>query len=173
MSEYINDREFSARFWSQVHIPGVESVGYQARCWLWTGATRKARPGACPVYGRIRYKDKKFTTHRVAYELYYGKPLLDDEILLHACDNPLCNNPHHLTPGTRAENRMDSVLKGRHSFGERHPRARLSESDVIEIRKAYKAGGWTYRKLAEHYKVGKTTIQGIIERKIWAYLDAQ
>jgi len=171
MDEHINDREFTARFWSQVHIAGVESQGWQFRCWLWTGATRNIRPGGAPNYGRIKYKTLKLTAHRTAYELFHGKRLPNDVFLLHACDNPLCCNPYHLTEGTRAENRADTVLKNRHAYGERHARSKLTEQDVVEIRRLYKEGGHTYKSLGKDFRVATTTIQGIIERKIWAYLE--
>ena len=36
-----------------------------------------------------------------------------------------------------------------------------------EIRKEYAAGGISYDKLAEKYKVGKCTIRDIIKNKTW------
>jgi len=173
MGEHISDREFAARFWSQVHIPGVESQGWQARCWLWTGATRKNRPQGIQNYGRINYKEGRLSAHRAAYEMFHGKILPNEVLLLHACDNPLCCNPNHLSEGTRADNRADTVLKSRQARGERHARARLTEEEVLEIRRLYPEGGHTYKSLGKQFGVATTTIQGIIERKIWAYLDEQ
>jgi len=63
--------------------------------------------------------------HRVAWELTSG-PIPDGMQVLHACDNPPCFNPEHLFLGTRSDNMVDMVSKGRAvnpvaALGERHP----------------------------------------------------
>ena len=72
-------------------------VGNATECWQWTGGT------TVDGYGRTRYRGKKHGTHRLVYECVYG--LLDDDTdislsranhIHHLCNNPICNNPHHL-----------------------------------------------------------------------------
>ena len=58
--------------------------------------------------------------------------------VLHTCDNPWCVNPEHLFLGDQLTNIRDMDAKGRRarvgSKGTDHPRAKLSERDVLSIR---------------------------------------
>jgi hypothetical protein len=64
-------------------------------------------------YGKVRHNGKYRRAHRLAFELAYG-PIAPGLQVLHKCDNPPCFRPDHLFLGTNAENRADSVRKGRH-----------------------------------------------------------
>ena len=75
-------------------------------CWVWNG--EKFRSG----YGRIRIHWKKYTLHRVVFELYIG-PIPKGLCVLHKCDNKPCINPEHLFLGTKADNAHDRDRKGR------------------------------------------------------------
>lgn len=71
-------------FWSRVEKT--------ASCWIWVGHVYKG-------YGRYGGQG----AHRVAYELHAGA-IPEGMELDHLCRNPLCVNPDHLEPVTRAEN---------------------------------------------------------------------
>lgn len=75
-------------------------------CWLWTGA-RDAHG-----YGRVRVGERVDLVHRVVFRAFRG-PIDAGLVLLHACDNPPCCNPEHLTPGTPRQNAEDRSRKGR------------------------------------------------------------
>lgn len=70
----------------------LDQVDKSSECWLWTGLQHKG-------YGR--YSDG--LAHRVSYEIHRG-PIPDGLELDHLCRTPLCVNPDHLEPVTRAEN---------------------------------------------------------------------
>ena len=74
-------------------------------CWLWFGSVASR-------YGRIAYKGKYHTTHRLAWELA-NRPLKPGEVVCHRCDTTVCLNPAHLFVGTQADNMADMVAKGR------------------------------------------------------------
>lgn len=61
-------------------------------CWIWKGHTHK---------GYARFNGRQ--AHRVLFEAFIG-PIPDGLELDHLCRNPLCVNPHHVEPVTRAEN---------------------------------------------------------------------
>lgn len=50
--------------------------------------------------------------HRVAWELVNG-PIPTGLVIRHLCHNPLCCNPAHLEPGTKADNNRDMAASGR------------------------------------------------------------
>ena len=77
------------RFWPKVDKSGD--------CWLWTASS------FADGYGQFRLSTKKpVRAHRYAYELLIGKIPAGYE-LDHLCGEPMCVNPTHLEPVTRAQ----------------------------------------------------------------------
>jgi hypothetical protein len=68
------------------------SIGGFDRCWEWTGT--KNNHG----YGQVRIDRSclKALVHRVMFELVTEKPIPEDLIVRHNCDNRSCCNPMHL-----------------------------------------------------------------------------
>jgi len=88
----------------------------------------------------------------------------------HTCDNPECANPDHLFAGTTQDNKDDCMAKGRHVKGtELWWKNKLSEADVIAIRKAQGSGLTSYQ-IADKYGVTATNVQLIWKRRIWKHL---
>jgi hypothetical protein len=75
-------------------------------CWEWGGMRDKNG------YGRISVNKVPALAHRVMYR-ESGRVIPEGLGLLHACDNPPCINPDHLSPGTHLENMQDAARKGR------------------------------------------------------------
>ena len=148
------------RFWRSID----RSKGYSA-CWEWTGT--KDYKG----YGRIKVNGRALRAHRVAYELY-RKPIPAGMSVLHACDNPACANPSHLFLGTPADNSADMVKKDRQAKGEANSSAKLTEADVIAIKKRLAAGGETQRSVAADYGVDQSLISYIKTGRKWRHIEA-
>lgn len=108
--------------------------------------------------------------HRLVLEVKMGRQFAAGEVSRHECDNPLCVNPDHLMPGTRADNVADMMARGRHGGGgvrgEDHPFAKLSESDVLAIRSDPR----TNRAIAAEYGIDRSTAGDIKRRKIWRHV---
>ena len=138
------------RFWPHVQR------GAPTECWPWL--RYRGRKG----YGVLHVDRKKRRAHRVAYFLTHGAwPL----VARHTCDNPPCCNPAHLLDGTIADNQRDMAARGRTADrrGERHPRARLSVADVVQIRSANASA----RDLATQFGVSTNHIWRIRSGAAW------
>ncbi len=147
-----------------------KKIGEADTCWEWNAA--KTDKG----YGQTTYKGKIVYAHRLAYSLIDEDfDIFDSSVLvLHHCDNPSCVRPNHLFKGDHSDNRWDQIVKGRDgskgSPGEDHGMSKLTEIEVLEIRRIYALGNWSYADLATEYNVGWTTIQKIVKRTTWKHV---
>lgn len=116
-------------------------------------------------YVTIRRGSDRFRLHRYVYEREVCR-LSDGEVVMHKCDNPTCFNPSHLEKGTSSENTLDRNRKGRQAKGERNSGAKLTEADVLRIRKEE----GTHTELAKKYGVSNVQIRKIRTYKAWKYL---
>jgi HNH endonuclease len=150
------DMAIAERFWSKV-MPEPMSG-----CYLWIGAVSKNN------YGAFWFEGATQGAHQVSFVLFKG-PLAIGEVPCHRCDNTLCTNPTHLFKGTQAENNQDRARKGRSARvkGADNAVARLSWSEVQEIRKLYGGGRLSEAELGRMYgepgrPIAQTTISAIV-----------
>ena len=79
----------------------------ESGCWIWMKGTDKNG------YGVFSINNKSVRSHRIIYEIHKGIIPIGMEVC-HKCDVPACVNPNHLFIGTRKDNALDSLKKGRH-----------------------------------------------------------
>lgn len=144
------------RFWKFV------SKGNEDECWTWKGA--KTNNG----YGAFSVGIKRISSHRFSWQLHFGE-IPKGMVVCHKCDNPPCVNPNHLFLGTNAENQGDKKMKGRAARGEGNYKAKLTESDVREIRDLLKEG-LSAREIARKFNVRHAAILTIKSGKNWSWL---
>ena len=118
-------------------------------------------------YGRIsdrRQQGGWSFAHRVAWELANG-PIPDGMCICHHCDNPPCCNVDHLFLGTKQDNSRDMQAKGRGVGqippGEAHPDARLTDTQVRELRRLAPIVG-NYSALARLVGVSQQHVRNIV-----------
>lgn len=148
------------RFWSKVHKTDD--------CWLWTGP-----PNVQNGYGYFYVARHMHSAHRIAYCLAHGS-IPDRLHVLHSCPrghNRLCVNPAHLYAGTNTDNIHDAQREGTayNLPGERHPRAKLTDNDIVSIR-ALLAQGVSARRVASMYGIAHQTVSQIKHRRRWAHV---
>lgn len=80
-------------------------------CWVYTGRTNEAGYGIFNV--KIFDRRVNILAHRWSWEYHNNNKIPLGKIILHACDNPPCCNPAHLSVGTHRDNAKDMVSKGR------------------------------------------------------------
>jgi hypothetical protein len=129
-------------------------------------------------YGRRWIDHVKWKAHRWAWAQAHG-PIPAGMQVLHHCDNPPCIKTEpddqwpdgHLFLGTQADNNRDMAAKGRAAEprGERNPRAKLSERDVLVIRERSESGD-SARTLAAAFGVRKEAIRQIVIGRRWTHL---
>jgi HNH endonuclease len=135
-------------------LDGGYEIDPTTGCWLWTGAHGGRG------YARVRFDGRTEGAHRVSFFLAHGyMPAL----VRHTCDVTLCVNPDHLLEGTKADNSRDMVERGRSTYGQRNPRAKLTDEQAAAIRDSIEQT----KVLAERYGVCRATIKYIRAGTTW------
>jgi predicted XRE-type DNA-binding protein len=85
----------------------------------------------------------------------------------------LCYRLDHLYASTHADNMRDRGLAGNASvFGERNGKAKLTEEDVLEIRRLYDEEGFKQRHVAERFGITQVQVSAIVRRVAWPHVRA-
>lgn len=132
-------------------------------CWLWKGSLHDGAG-----YGVISVNQRIKSAHRVSYEMNVD-PIPKGMVVRHLCNNPNCVRPDHLMVGTRAENAADRVRSGRQAVGIDSGHSKITEDQVIEMRRLYKEGVST-TELAERYGIDATSVYMAVTGINWAHL---
>ncbi len=147
-------------FWRHVAINNSDE------CWNWNSPHSTG-------YGRFQFNKRKYSAHRISWVLANGE-IENNLCVCHHCDNRACVNPEHLFLGTYRDNILDAARKGRHKnpsfIGHKNPAAKLSERDVIEIRRRH-AEGETQRSIANDYPINFKAISKICLRQRWRHIS--
>jgi hypothetical protein len=146
-------------------------------CWGWGGYRNRAGYGVLTIPSTTSKSGyTSMLVHRLSHLLYKG-PIGEGMVVRHACDNPICSNPDHLSLGTPNDNVQDTIKRGRTKYrsfpGALNHNAKLTTHQIEEIRASYqrghksRPGAMTLKALAEKYGVGISQIHRILRRKSW------
>ncbi len=145
-----------ARFWSKVN------KGSPDECWEWNAGRDKGG------YGVFWIRGKCFLSHRISWSLKNGQ-ISPEKLILHECDNPPCENPSHLFAGSQKENMQDASKKTRMASGARNGRSKITEIDVLEIRRLCSEGA-TQTSVSKIFRLSQHNVSRIVHRKIWRHI---
>lgn len=116
-----------------------------------------------------------FLVHRLVAEAFIPNPLNLPQVN-HKDGNKLNNSVENLEWCSASENQKHAYRTGLKSAdGEKNGQSKLSEKDVIEIRRTYVKGKhseFNSYGLAKKYGVNPKTIQDIVNGKLWKDVGA-
>jgi hypothetical protein len=146
--------------WNKVQlVRGARKLAFPG-CWEWQGG--RTGKGYGMAYG--------YLAHRLAWEFEHC-PVPAGLCVLHRCDNRRCVRPDHLFLGTNTDNMQDTVSKRRAAGqrrGQQHPSAKLTDSDLAEIRARYRPRR-NGQQLAREFGVSLSLIRHIVAGKFGRY----
>jgi len=163
LAPFVNERAVQ-RFWSN-----VDQSGGADSCWEWKLGRNTTN------YGLVRVQGRLWRAHRLAVLLDTGE-LSEASVVIHACDNPPCCNPKHLKAGTRQENTLDMVSKGRHKKPTtfvparfRLPRKnhRLTREQVAQVREQLESPMANQSAIGRAFGVSSGCISAIARGTSW------
>ncbi len=155
-------KSLEERFWSFVWKPTKDG------CWLWRSSISHSGYGLFSRRLEGSRTSSVIGAHRFSWMLHYGD-IPEHLQVLHSCDVRACVNPKHLYLGSQADNLVDMVEKSRSLYGERNSQVKLTENDVLEIRRLRRKTHLTQREIAEMFGVSQTRISYIALYKNWNY----
>jgi|LakMenE18May11ns_1017448.scaffolds.fasta_scaffold9368776_1 hypothetical protein len=125
----------------------IDPYGGPESCWPWLGF--KNPKG----YGQSSLNDKTMLAHRWSYQHHYGIVIPKNMCVLHACDNPSCCNPLHLSIGTNQDNVNDKMKRGRFVSKQ----SRFTQEQLNEM-KQMRLMGATYFEIGLQFKCSRTLV---------------
>jgi hypothetical protein len=145
----------------------------ESGCWEW-------QKGKVEGYGALcvgSMAGNNLTTalaHRLSYRLFVEK-IPKGLLVLHRCNNRKCVNPEHLYAGTNQDNTNDKMRAGMAlgATGESGGHSKLTEEDVIEMRKMRQETGMSYKKLANLFNVSDSAAWSACTKKTWKHIDEE
>ena len=188
-------RPLADRFWSKVTKAGPLPAACPDLGVCWERSGYRQSSGHVQL-GSGGNDSQALYAHRVAWDLADGKPAPSGFDVCHACDNPPCvrNDTRggfvidgieyprwgHLYLAPHAINVKDMAIKARSTKGrkadpstvlrgEAHYKARLTETDVREIRAAFDRGE-PKQDIAARFGIHRTHVTSIVARKIWRHV---
>lgn len=130
-------------------------------CLDWTGSRNKFG------YPKMGLPKIRATTgaHRVAFFLANGR--WPEPFCCHHCDRRLCVEASHLFSGTREDNTLDMVSKGRQAAGERGGMAKLLNNDVALMKNFYSTGQFRQKDIADAFGIHQSQLSRIMNGEAW------
>lgn len=125
-------------------------------------------------YGRMHNDGRLQTVSRLVCEEGNGPPPTPGHQAAHSCGKGhlACVTKRHLSWKTRVGNEADRLLHGTSNRGERHGNAKLTNGEVLVIKRLL-AGPMLQREIAAKFGVHIMTINNIKHERSWGWLTPE
>lgn len=110
-------------------------------------------------------RQRRVSLHRLILETFQGAPAAGHEAR-HLDGDPHNNAATNLAWGTRSQNMRDKEAHGTATQGERHPMAKLSEREVIVIRRLHRIG-IAPSAIIKRFGISRMTHWRVVNNKLW------
>jgi hypothetical protein len=148
-------------FWAKVAVC-AHGLNCPYCCWPWTGFIRKNGYGATTKFNR------PFPAYRRAWEYWNRQEMPLHLEACHYCHTPVCVNPAHIHPGTRQDNRTESVIAGHFPVGEARANTKLTVAQVLLIRQWHREGIGPY-VISKRIGISNATVHAILQGRVWKH----
>ena len=174
-----DDEDFDISTWEK-WVPSVHpdyKVSNYGRVMQWRKRLVLKQSTNKDGYKCVRLAGQTYRVHRLVAMAFIPNPENKPQVN-HIDGNKQNNNLNNLEWVTNQENVQHAFKIGleKAHYGEEHGMAKLTNEDVLTIRKLY-AGGitdfnnkYSQRELAKMYGVKQSTIWGILHRKNWSHI---
>ena len=129
------------------------------KCEVWPYRTTRG-------YGVVCFNGVSSTAHRVSLSIFTEENPSELVAAHGPCHNRLCCNPHHLSWKTPKENTHDMFRDSTVMLGEKNHRAKLTDSDVLLIRKDKR----TNKEIAIEFGISASSVSMIKSRTRWKHV---
>jgi len=146
---------------------------------MWYSSVREGKMFSKPDEGDRTYKtvgmnkpggkSKNCGVHWVVLEAFVG-PRPEGMEGCHNDGNPSNNRLDNLRWDTHKGNHEDRIRHGTNNGGEKNGATRLTESDVVEIRRLYSTGEYLMSELAKQYQMTDMGIRTLIRGITWSHV---
>ncbi len=118
-------------------------------------------------------KGVRRTVHRLVLLTFVGDPKPEQTQSCHLDGKTTNNSLKNLCWGTQSENESHKRVHGTAAIGENNPNRKLTEDQVLAIRREYKR--YTYHhtniyELMDKYKMSKVQIARILRKRAWPHI---
>ena len=141
--------------------------GAPDECWHWNGCVTAHNQLIINMDGKL------YNARRLA--VYYAGRIEQGNssiCITASCDNQMCVNPNHLRLETRGQMQNRLKAEGRTTKGSKHKMSKLTEADIIEMRKLYikQHSRFGYAGLAKQFGVTPGCVRDILIGKTWTHV---
>jgi hypothetical protein len=158
---------YCPREWSLLQRIAHYSAPAGARgCRQWLGSKRGKKPG----YAAIQWEGKLQSVTRLLLEAHLGRPLKNDMLACHTCDDCGCVEVQHIYEGTYTDNNRDRSRRGRNNhttqLGEANNGAILTATQIRQIRADLRS----HRHIAQQHGVSRSAISRVKTGSRWSHV---
>ncbi len=131
----------------------------------------KGNTGYYTVNLKLNPKNKNCSVHRLVMLAFKNAECFEKATVNHIDGNKLNNNVNNLEWCTQQENCIHAYNIGlSNNIGENNTTSKLTDKQVLEIRKIYNENIMTQKELSKKYNVSIKNIYFIVNNKLWTHL---